>query len=204
MAQAAVVPLAAELDVLGVRFRPGALGALVRENVRSLVGTTVAPADLRLALDLPLERLAATPSLRLRAARTLAALGPSLRAAADPDPAVALALDRWHRTRPGAALASVAVLARDVGLSERTLERRFAARVGYAPVEFRRLARFRRVLLLRAGGVRDWAQLALECGYADQPHLVRDFRAFAGVAPEAWAREQARVGFLQDGAVTLD
>lgn len=204
MSTAAVVPLTGELDVFGVRFRPGALGTFVRANVRELAGLAIPPGDLGLAVELPFERLAATPSLALRTARVLAALRPWLRDARTPDAAVAHALAQWRRPASGRGLAPVAVLARDVGVSERTLERRFAAHVGYAPAQFRRLARFRHVLQLHARGGRDWVALAVDCGYADQPHLVRDFRAFAGLSPEAWAREQARVGFVQDGDVTVD
>lgn len=33
----------------------------------------------------------------------------------------------------------------------------------------------------------DWAQIALECGYYDQSHLINDFRAFAGSSPTQFA-----------------
>lgn len=51
----------------------------------------------------------------------------------------------------------------------------------------------------------DWAGLALDFGYADQPHLVREFREFAGVSPTGWLREAtgASVGFVQDAAPAL-
>lgn len=42
---------------------------------------------------------------------------------------------------------------------------------------------------LSAGGGR-WADIALDCGYYDQPHLNRDFREFAGITP---AQLQARL-----------
>jgi AraC-like DNA-binding protein len=32
----------------------------------------------------------------------------------------------------------------------------------------------------------DWAQIALECGYYDQPHFAHDFRAFSGLTPREY------------------
>jgi AraC-like DNA-binding protein len=52
----------------------------------------------------------------------------------------------------------------------------------------------RRARLLEAarradeGDVVDWAELALDLGYADQAHLTRDFTATIGVPPARYAR----------------
>ena len=32
--------------------------------------------------------------------------------------------------------------------------------------------------------------IALDAGYADQPHMNRDFRAFAGISPGRWLAEE--------------
>jgi AraC-like DNA-binding protein len=52
-----------------------------------------------------------------------------------------------------------------------------------------RILRFERATaLLRAGDGRpDWARVAAECGYFDQSHFNRDFKAFAGVTPTTYA-----------------
>jgi AraC-like DNA-binding protein len=48
--------------------------------------------------------------------------------------------------------------------------------------------RFQRVLdHVGAGASFRWADVAAACGYYDQPHLVRDFRAFSGVTPSSYA-----------------
>jgi AraC-like DNA-binding protein len=52
---------------------------------------------------------------------------------------------------------------------------------------FCRVRRFQQVLPATDGRKRvDWAAVALACGYADQAHLVRDFRAFSGLSPTAY------------------
>ena len=89
---------------------------------------------------------------------------------------------------------------RATGASERTLERLFAERVGLSPKAFGRVARFRRAierLQHPPGG--PYARIALQVGYADQAHFIREFKAFAGVTPAAFAREWAAVGFVQYG-----
>ncbi|WP_229410309.1 helix-turn-helix domain-containing protein [Massilia sp. YMA4] len=41
---------------------------------------------------------------------------------------------------------------------------------------------------MRDGGAGELAQVALDCGYFDQSHLIRDFHDFAGTTPAAWRR----------------
>jgi len=90
----------------------------------------------------------------------------------------ALLLDR-HGGRP-----RVAELAQGMGLAPRSLERLFALHLGLPPKRVARLARVKTVLaLLRDGGFGSLADLALRCGYADQPHMTNDFRRLTGRLP---------------------
>ena len=78
----------------------------------------------------------------------------------------------------------MSAIARRLGCSPRQLERLFAAGVGLSPKELSRIARFQS--LLRLAGrepAASWADLAVRGGYADQAHLVREFKAFSGATP---------------------
>lgn len=81
------------------------------------------------------------------------------------------------------------------GVPARQLDRLFRAHLGFPPKTFARVVRFQRALtrLKRDPGC-TLAQVAAECGYYDQPHFVREFRAFSGTAPSA------RVGYFPEGA----
>ncbi|MCU1235108.1 MAG: transcriptional regulator, Fis family [Candidatus Solibacter sp.] len=77
----------------------------------------------------------------------------------------------------------VARVAERLGVSSRQLERRFKLKVGLSPKFFARIRRFQRVFPeLESEG---WVGAAAACGYYDQAHLIRDFRAFAGEPPAA-------------------
>jgi AraC-like DNA-binding protein len=198
MTTASVVPLTGRVSVLGVRFRPGGAAPFL-----------CLPLDEVTDGDAPLEalwgregaalapRLAEAPRLRDRVSRLEQVLLSRLPSARTPDPAVAHAVSSILGV--GGAL-PVRMLEEATGLSGRTLERRFHAAVGLTPKVLCRVARLQGVVQRaeRAGLQQpDWAGLALEGGYCDQAHLVREFRALVGLTPGAWARE--RVGFVQDG-----
>lgn len=78
---------------------------------------------------------------------------------------------------------SVGEMARDLGTSERQLERAFKKAVGVGPREFSRLARLRQGHWLLLNTNRSIAQIAFDCGFADASHFARFFRRQFGVTP---------------------
>jgi AraC-like DNA-binding protein len=75
-------------------------------------------------------------------------------------------------------------LARELGYSQKHVITLFRDHVGIPPKLLARIIRFNRLMQhLRHGGRGTWADLALEFGYYDQAHLVRDVRQFTGVTP---------------------
>ncbi|NMO02654.1 AraC family transcriptional regulator [Gordonia sp. TBRC 11910] len=82
-------------------------------------------------------------------------------------------------------------LAALAGVTERTLQRMFASFVGVSPAwVIRRYRLIDAAEHARAGGPVDWAELAVDLGYADQSHLTRDFTATIGISPAAYATQQ--------------
>ena len=76
------------------------------------------------------------------------------------------------------------VLARELGYSHKHVITMFRDQVGIPPKLLARIVRFHRLVkYIRNGGNRRWADLALEFGYYDQAHLVRDVRQFTGITP---------------------
>ncbi len=78
-------------------------------------------------------------------------------------------------------------LAAELGVSRQHLAAQFRQHVGLSPKLFARICRFRQAtaaIKAARGPAPDWAQLALDCGYFDQSHLIHDFQEFAGNAPE--------------------
>lgn len=97
------------------------------------------------------------------------------------------------RTRPGR---DISEIARDIGWSGKHLASRVKDAVGIGPRCFRRLLRFQTLTAMigRHAGAPDWAGLALDAGYCDQPHMVREFREFSGMTPGVY-----RARSLPDG-----
>jgi AraC-like DNA-binding protein len=198
MRTASVVAVVGRVDLFGVRFHPGAAAAFLDASLDTLLDRDV-PLDAlwgRLAAELE-DALASVP-LADRVAHAerilLARLGraPTLERESDTiDRAVAL-------TRRSRGRAGVRDVAAALGVGERWLERAFARQIGYGPKMLARVVRLQHAvsLLQRGGAAPSWTALAYDAGYADQAHLVREFRALAGVTPGAYAAER-RVGFVQ-------
>lgn len=161
----------------GVRLRPGAAAAVLGEDVRGFLDARV-----------PASRVWGDDARRLeerlhRAADPAGLIAGWLlerRPSEAPDPLVAAVAGRLEGD-PGT---QVQLIAADVAIGERQLRRRVAAAVGYGPKRLARVLRMQRALLLRAERpALGWAGVAAAAGYADQPHLVEDVRALAGVTP---------------------
>ncbi|TDD40013.1 helix-turn-helix domain-containing protein [Actinomadura sp. KC06] len=142
------------------------------------------------------ERLAAAPSWSERFDVLDAFLLRRLEAGPVPDPEVVRA---WRLLNGDLAL-TVADIAADVGWSRKHLTHRFREQAGLPPKVMARVIRFQRAVGLLTGGAA-LADAAFACGYYDQAHLNREFRALSGCTPReliGGQLEQQRVTTLAE------
>jgi AraC-like DNA-binding protein len=94
----------------------------------------------------------------------------------------------WQRLVATGGAVPIGRLAAEVGWSHKHLITRFTQQVGLRPKTAARLVRFDGVWQ-RLDGCRrlDWGLVAAEAGYADQAHLIREFRQSTGTTPIAFA-----------------
>ena len=162
-------------DVLvGMRFLPGAGGGALGVPLDELRDLRVDVAEVDRAFDVDGEMEPGEVVARL----TSAALG------RQPDPLVAVAAHKVGRQDVGA-------VARELGVSERQLRRRFHAAAGYGPKTLARVLRFCRFVEAIDAGRADLAAIAFDAGYADQAHLTRETTRLAGLPPAAFMRTRA-------------
>ena len=167
------------IDTVGIHFRPAGLAAFLAGDLSRFTNRIV-PLGPVLAVDpAPLAMsLRSAPGPERRAILLEEFLRGRLR---EGDAAMANASDRLAQDKGPVDLAA---LARRFRLSDRQFRRRFEAAVGLGPKRFARLVRFQRVFEQeRERDARVWSRVALDCGYYDQAHFNRDFRAFTGMRP---------------------
>lgn len=105
---------------------------------------------------------------------------------ADVHPAAA---DAWRALQSTAGLSGIEGIAHESGWSRRHLSHRFVAEYGITPKEAARLFRFHHARALSRRGL-PLARVADAAGYADQAHLTREWRAFAGQPPTRTRSEE--------------
>jgi AraC-like DNA-binding protein len=164
-----------------VNLDPLAARALVGVPLHELAHRTV---PLEEILDpLLVERLAEAQDWNARFALLDGVLASRL-AAARPSPEIAWA---WSRLRATHGRAAIGELATELGWSRKRIVARFRDEIGLPPKTVARLLRFERAREL--AGTMSWGELAYECGFADQPHLIAEFRRITGRTPETFLQD---------------
>jgi AraC-like DNA-binding protein len=162
--------------ILGIRFHPHGAAALFGPRMHELTGRFTTVADLSPALSRDLHNAVDSG---LSIPRVAAALRDAEARSRTRDRLIEEAVRRFLRA-PGS---DMAAMAGELGIGLRQFERRFRASVGLSPKLFARMRRFLRVFRAMEQPDTTWVAAAVDCGYYDQAHLIRDFRQFTGQTP---------------------
>lgn len=177
--------------VLGVSFRPAAFRAVLGRPVHELRGRAVPAREVLGRDDRPTARAILEEADPAAMVRHIEAW---LRPLASTPDATAEEVGRWMaHAEANPSLCRVQDLAAAVGVSQRTLQRRFAEYVGIGPKWV--LQRFRILevaAIIHRGGHVDLAQVAALLGFSDQSHLTRAFTDVVGMPPDRYRRDTAR------------
>ena len=99
--------------------------------------------------------------------------------------------ESWRRLQRSHGSLPVSLVAEQVGWSRRYLASQFRAEFGILPKDAARVLRFNRARHLIGAGAGTLAEIATVCGYFDQSHLNRDFKALTGTHPTGWLSADA-------------
>jgi AraC-like DNA-binding protein len=177
MTHAQAFDIPARHSTFGVRFRPGMAARLVRVPGSLAVDQSIPLADAWKAAavrDL-LDQLAGCGAPRDAIARFEASL-------TEPAPLDPVEKSLAWLAECGGQV-SLGSLADAASLSARQFRRQCIERTGLSPKHLARVLRFRQAAKYAAQPRRDWADVAVVCGYYDQAHLINEFNELAGVSP---------------------
>ena len=174
--------------LLGVAFSAHGTFPWLGERMDGLSDRIIALADalgdgaLRLR-----ERLLNTASLEARFLGVERWLLARLKPRAIIHPAVRWAVDKLAASGGRVPIEELAI---QTGFTRKHLGNLFQQQVGLSPKALARVHRFRGALQLldRANGQVPWAELAEQCGFYDQSHLINEFRRFTGFSPVELAK----------------
>jgi AraC-like DNA-binding protein len=185
-------PDAAEAFIIGVHFKPGGAFPFLGLPAGDLADTHV---DLETLWGPSAGRLRE----RLCEARTSAerfqllqeALLSRLCHGVEQHYAVSAALEMFGKNQAGP---RVREAAKYLGLSQRRFIQVFKAEVGITPKLFSRIQRFQQTrTFIQHNPSINWADLAVDFGYFDQSHLIRDFLEFSGLSPTDYINHHKRI-----------
>ncbi len=90
----------------------------------------------------------------------------------------------WNQLVTSAGAAPIAPLRDEAGLTPRQFIDQFRHEIGFAPKTAARILRFNAAIERIENTIHvNWTQLAVDCGYYDQSHFVREFKEFSGSTP---------------------
>lgn len=184
--QFTAIDTAEQRKLVAVEFKPGGAAAFFRIPMSEVCDQVVEAGSLwgrdgRVVR----ERLCETPAPEAKLRTLEAILLEHLAQLFDPQ--IVFAVSLLERGMPLSGVRS------RLGILPKTFVRRFQQYVGLTPKRFARVRRLQRAVGYVIGREKiDWCFVAAEHGYADQAHLIHDFRDLAGITPGTYRPSSAQ------------
>jgi AraC-like DNA-binding protein len=182
MTRPRLVPLSAGTSLLGIRFHPGMAGACLACDVPAQNDRTVPIQSVCGPAADDLVRLVGRQSSLERRIAAIEDRLSSLPTITRVQRAIAELVGRKGQF-------TIDDFAGLADISQRQLRRTCRQQSGLAPKQLARILRFRHAIGRLRQGENDMVKLALDCGYYDQAHMIRDFRTLAGISPVRYLRQ---------------
>lgn len=174
-------------QVFGVKFKPGAFYPFIASPVSRFTDRSLSLRDAfdgdGLGFEAAMLRLVEEGAMIERAERFLRERLP------ERDENVALINTIVERIIADRTITKVDDIVGRFNLNKRTLQRIFSHYVGVSPKwVIKRYRLHEAAEQVAGGGVVDWPQMALDLGYFDQAHFIKDFKAIVGRSPAEYAK----------------
>jgi AraC-like DNA-binding protein len=181
----------AEAFIIGVHFKPGGAFPFLGLPAGDLADTHVnletlwGPSAGRLR-----ERLCEARTSAERFQLLQEALMNRLCQGVEQHYAVSMALEMFGKHQAGSRVRDAA---KYLGLSQRRFIQVFKSEVGLTPKLFSRIQRFQQTrTYIQQNPSFNWAELAVDLGYFDQSHFIREFLEFSGLSPTDYLNRHKR------------
>ncbi len=171
-------------EIISARLTPSGLTRFFDFSVPELTNSSIGLIDTEIVSASTLDRLfnqiESEKQLKRRLARFVVFLSDYLR----PPPVDQRVNEALCRIIRSSGTLSVQQLANQIGISERTLQRRFLREIGVRPKMYSRIVRLRHAVEMASKRPDlSWAAIAMWFGYFDQPHFIRECTELYGASP---------------------
>lgn len=184
-----VIGAARNQQMVGVRFRPGGAYPFFRFPISEL-SESVTELDLiwGTLVDEIRDELAEIESPDARLLRLESLLLRQVQRTLEPNRLITFAV---HQLQHSPQFLAIRDLASMVGITQKHLISQFERVVGLRPKSFARVCKFQKVInLIEQQDQIEWSSLALDCGYYDQAHFIKEFQTFSGLNPSAYVTQR--------------
>ncbi|MCA1573694.1 MAG: helix-turn-helix domain-containing protein [Acidobacteria bacterium] len=175
--------------MVGIRFRLGGAYPFFRFPISEL-SESVTELDLiwgRLVDEIR-DELQEIGSLERRLLRLETFLLRQVQRSLEPNRLITFAV---HQLQHSPQFLAIRDLASMIGITQKHLISQFEKIVGLRPKSFARVAKFQKVVnLIEQQKQIEWSAIALECGYYDQAHFIKEFHSFSGLNPSTYLTQR--------------